>query len=116
MKTAEARVVAERAPKMKALVLPTSSPALMKILRAIGLDEVVARHHAQPPVELARPLHDSLELRAHDLGDPQRFVCGGAEHREQRSDHQRSRAPGASRLPPAPIGRERRRKNHLYIG
>jgi hypothetical protein len=58
-------------------------------LRPIRFDEVIARQHAQPPVELARPLHDSLDMRAHDLGHAQRFVCTGAQHREQRSHHQR---------------------------
>ena len=80
MNTADARVVAESAPKMNALVLPTSSPALAKICCRYGSMNSIPGQDAQPPVEFARSLDETLDLRANDLGDAQRLVRAGAKH------------------------------------
>ena len=116
MKTAVARVVAESAVKMKALVLPSELARLDEDLRPVRLDVVVAGNGAQPPIELARPLHESLEMRANRLGDPQRFVRAGSEHRQQRPDHKsqqnHERRDRGRRRPPA----KPRDRTTRYIG
>ena len=50
MNSAVARVVAESAAKRNALVLPTSSPALVRICARYGSIAIVAGNGPQPPV------------------------------------------------------------------
>ena len=89
MKTAVARVVAESAAKMNALVVTEKLARLDDDLRSVRLDVVVTRNQAQPPIELAWPIHESLDARANVLGDSQRLVRAGPQHREQRPDDER---------------------------
>ncbi len=57
-------------------------------LRPVRLDAIVARERPQSAVEFTRLIDELLETRPDGLGDAQRFIGAGPEHRQEWCHHQ----------------------------
>jgi hypothetical protein len=67
---------------------PDEFAGLGEDLRSVGLDAIVTGQSPQSPIEFARLIDELLETRPDGLGDAQRFIGPGPEHREQWCHHQ----------------------------
>jgi len=61
---------------------PDELAGLGEDLRSVWLDAIVAREGAESVVELAWLINELLEARPNGLGNAQRLVRAGSEHRE----------------------------------
>jgi hypothetical protein len=82
MKSAVARVVAESAAKEERARAADELSGFGEDLRSVGLDAIVAGESPQSAIEFAWLIDELLETRPDGLGDAQRFIGPGPEHRQ----------------------------------
>ena len=102
MKTAVARVVGGERGEEEGAGAADELAGLGEDLRSVRLDAIVAGKRAQSAVEFARLIDELLETRSDGLGDAQRFIGAGPQHRQEGRHHQhqqQQRRDGGERLP-----------------